>query len=79
MKNWWNNLEDSTQRLLLKLFWVLYFLIAAVPFIVWAAIAPGQRPYLLETLAWVWPVVLVGAGFIAVVGYMIYETVKYTP
>lgn len=75
MKRWWEDLEPAQQKLMVQLSVVVFFLIAAIPFIIWAIILP-VAPYWLESLVVWWPVTLCGSAFIAFVVNIIYQNVR---
>jgi len=58
------------------------FLIAAAPSIAWFSIAADKRYdekyYWLQDFMWIWPVCLVGLGFLGALGYMIYNNLRDT-
>jgi hypothetical protein len=75
LPEWWNNLENSTQKLLIKLGIPAFFIFISIPFITWAIMMP-EAPVWLGTMAWIFPVIMFGFGFLSVVSYMIYESIK---
>ena len=66
----WNELENNTRVKIIQLSVVCLFLLSSIPFGVWLITGKG------EMLAWIFPVVLVGSGFIAVVAWLIKNAVK---
>jgi hypothetical protein len=66
----WNELENNTRVRIIQLSVVALFLISSIPFGVWLITGKG------ETWAWVFPVVLVASGFIAIVAWLIKNAVK---
>lgn len=73
--DWWDGLKHSTQKLIIKLLIPAIFIIMSIPFIAWAIMMPNA-PFWLSELAWIFPTVIFGIGFLAVVSYLIYEVVN---
>ena len=55
-------------------------IVALIPFIVWFSIPAdtrySEKYYVLQDLMWIWPVCLVGLGFLGAIGWMIYNYLK---
>ena len=66
----WNDLENNTRVRIIQLSVVCLFLVSSIPFGVLAITGKG------ETWAWIFPLVLVGSGFVAVVAWLIKNSIK---
>jgi hypothetical protein len=76
MINWWNNLENTTRVRIIQASVMMLFAIAATPFLIGVAIGLQNVSPAFQKFIWIWPVCIVCLGFVAVVSYLVYQTIS---
>lgn len=80
LQDWWNSIDPNTVRKLIKIPYAILFLVLITPSIIWLSIPNNyeSKNDWLQDFAWIFPLTIIGAGFITTVVWIVFNYIRDT-